>query len=424
MQVNINTLSEVLHEAEITLTPDELEPHFERAYNKERARIEIKGFRKGKAPLDMIKRMYGEAIEHDVLDRLANDFYTRAMDERKINPIGQPALVDMDYRRGEQFRFRIQYETRPEIRLREYKGISVVRPVHNVTEDDIEHELHRLRRMSSTTSPAQSVMDDECIVTVDVQELDAAGTPIIGRKTRGMTFYLADETLSDRIKASLKNALIGGTYRVHFEPSPDGKGASSVDLQVTGIEKVNLPPLDQDLVSKLSGGKVASVEAFREQTRTDLERHWKDWSERKLADAIMAELVRLHSITVPESLVSTILDSFLEDLKSRSRNRELPADFDEEKFRSESRELAVWQAKWFLIKEQIAEAERITVEEGDIEEAATTDVERSGLPKAKLVEFYSKSAGARERILSSKIMKFLAAHASITDKIVEPQHQN
>jgi trigger factor len=80
LEVNINNLSEVLQEAEILVTNEELQPLFEQAYSKERKRIEVKGFRKGKAPLAMVKKLYGESIEQDTLNDAASDFYRKAMD--------------------------------------------------------------------------------------------------------------------------------------------------------------------------------------------------------------------------------------------------------------------------------------------------------------------------------------------------------
>src|SRR5574339_396959 len=103
MEITISPLSDVLHEAEIIVTDAELQPHFEAAYGKEQKRLEIKGFRKGKAPLAIIKQLYGQAIEHQALDAVANDFYRKAMDEKGIRPLGEPSMVDMDYHRGERF---------------------------------------------------------------------------------------------------------------------------------------------------------------------------------------------------------------------------------------------------------------------------------------------------------------------------------
>jgi trigger factor len=419
MQVSISSLTDVLHEAEITLSREELQPHLDHAYDKERTRIEIKGFRKGKAPLDLIKRMYGEAIEHDALDRVANDFYVRAMDERKISPIGQPAMIDMDYRRGEQFRFRIQYETRPEIALRDYKGIPVVRATHTVSDAEVDKEILRLRRLQSKSSPAEAVTDNEFVVTTDIQELDGSGTPIIGRKAKDVKFYLADETVSDEIKHSLAAAVPGGVYRVHFESTEDQKPATTVDLHVSQIEKIELPVFDDSFVSRLTDGKITSSKSFRERMKSDLDVHWKEWSDRRVTDSITNEVVQMHNFPVPEALVNVLLDSFLEDVRNRSQKKELPKDFDEEKFRLESRDLAIWQAKWMLLKDEIAEAENISIGESDLEEAAVNEAGKVGLPKERILEYYRKSSGAKEKILTQKIVSFLLSHARITESVTE-----
>jgi trigger factor len=416
MEVQITPLSEVLQEADIVISNTELLPHFERAYGKERERIEIKGFRKGKAPLAMIKKLYGESIEHAVLDTLANDFYRKAMDEREIRPIGQPAMVDMDYKRGESFRFRIQYEIRPEIQLRRYTGLRIEKPVHTVSDAEVEQEVLRLRRTNSTTSPVEEASDDEHIVVADVQELDHAGMPLIGKKGKDLRFYLADDTLATEIRSVLKGARVGSGYRTTLRPADEEKKEPlNVELQVTAIEKVELPAFDGALVSRITGGKVAAVDEFMANMRQDIAKYWADWSARKVADAISAEIVKEHDITVPDSLIHSLLDSYIEDIRSRSRDRTLPKDFDEERFRHDSRDLAVWQAKWMLLKEKIAEAEKISVEDDDLVRMAEKEAAQIGLDKEKLVEYYKKSGAVRDRLLSAKIMEFLVARAVITE---------
>jgi trigger factor len=429
MEITINPLSDVLHEAEIIVTEAELQPHFDAAYGKEQKRLEIKGFRKGKAPLAIIKQLYGQAIEHQALDSVANDFYRKAMDEKDIRPLGEPSMVDMDYRRGESFRFKIQYEIRPEIALGNYKKLKVEKPVHTVNDDEIEAEILRVRKSNSTTEEVAEVTDMEHIVTADIQELDPAGTPIIGRKAKDMRFYLADETLSNEIRNALKNAAVGSSYRSRLEAAEgEGKSPLEVSLNVTKVEKVFLPAFDEALVSKVTGGKVSSVDEFRTNLRGDLERYWADWSEHKLADAISAEIVKAHEFPVPESLVNTVMDSYIEDIKTRSRDRKLPKDFDETKFRHDSRELAVWQAKWLLLKERIAEVEGITAGEEDLAKAAAEEATRIGLPADRLLEYYRKSSSAKSQLLSRKIMSFLVAEAAVTEREVthehEPEHQH
>jgi trigger factor len=417
LQVTINTLSDVKQEATIELVHDELQPHFDQAYAKYRAKVELKGFRKGKAPLAMVKKLYGEAIEHEALDDIANTFYHQAMEERNIQPLGRPSMVDMDFKRGERFQFRIEYEVKPPVELKTYKGIAVERLAHTVSDQEVDEEIQQLRKANSTTSPATTVTDDEHIVTADVQELDEAGTPLIGRKSNGVRFYLSDPSLATEIRDALRSAAVGQPVQVTYE-STHGDHSHTVRLAVTpkAIERVHLPEFDETLVKKVTRDAVTSPDAFKISLRDDLQRYWSERAEAKVADDIASEIVRQHEITVPEAFVEALLDSYIEELRGRSRDRSLPAGFDEKKYREERRTQAVWQAKWMMIKERIAEVESLTVTDEDIDVLATEEAARAGLDKEKLLPHYKKSEAVRDRVLSGKIMGFLKQHARIAEK--------
>jgi len=417
LQVTINTLSDVKQEASIELVHDELQPHFDQAYAKHRAKVELKGFRKGKAPLDLVKKLYGEAIEHEALDDIANTFYHQVMEERNIHPLGRPSMVDMDFKRGERFQFRIEYEVKPPVELKTYKGIPVERLVHTISDQEVDEEIQQLRKANSTTTRVDAVTDDEHVVTADVQELDEAGTPLIGRKSNGVRFYLADHTLATEIRDVLRSATAGQTVQTTYD-STHGDHSHTVRLAITPktIEKVHLPEFDEALVKKVTRDGETSPEAFKTSLRNDLQRYWSERAEAKVADDIASEIVRQHEITVPEAFVEALLDSYVEELRARSRDRSLPAGFDEKKYREERRTQAIWQAKWMMIKERIAEIENLTVTDEDIEAVATDEAARTGLDKEKLLPHYMQSDAVRDRVLSGKIMTFLKQHAKISDK--------
>lgn len=419
MEVNISSLSKIEYEAEILVTSEELQPHFDKAYEKYRPKVEIKGFRKGKVPMAMVKKLYGEAIEQDSLDAVASEFYRVAMTERKIQPIGQPSLTDVDFKRGDHFRFKIKYEVKPEIKLKKYKGLTVERPIHTVTEAEIQKEIDHIRRINSTTTEAAAVSDNEHIVVGDVQELDTAGTPLIGKKTSNARFYLSDETLSPEIRNRLVGAEVGGVYKATFE-SKHGDHAHTVHvaITVTKIEKVSLPPFDDALVKSVTRDKVTSSEEFLKNLRVDMAKYWEEKAERAVSDGIAQQLVQQHDFPLPESLVNTFLDAFVEDIKNRSKDKKLPADFDETKFRDESRDLAAWQAKWMLLKERIAEEENLTITDAELDERATTEAAQIGIAKERLLEYYKKSGSTVDRMLSDKIMSFLKHNAKITERVV------
>lgn len=416
MEVTIIPLSEVEQQASIALTNEELQPHFAVAYEQFRPKAEVRGFRKGKVPLDLIRKMYGEAIEHDALDGIAEDAYRRAMEEHKVRPMGQPAMVDMDFKRGSHFKFTIKYEIRPDFELKPTAGIKLDRPMHTVTDEELEAELTQIRRSSAEKKPADRVEGTEAIVTADVQEVDETGTPLIGKKSSNMTFQLYDESLADEIRHALATAERGGTYRATLERK-DGEKAQTmhIALTVSDIQQLELPLIDEAMVTKVTGGRVTQPDEFRDSVRKDIARFWSEQSESHVRNGLADEVVRLHEFPVPESLVEKFLESFIEEIKSRSRGKSLPPGFDQKAFRQEQRANAIWQARWMLIKERIAEAEGMDVSDEEIEQAAEADAGRIGLSKDKLLSYYKTSDSVRDRILSDKIMVLLRERAAITD---------
>ncbi len=420
MEVTINTVSDVKREAEFSLTSTELQPHFERAYKKFAPKVQIKGFRKGKVPMVMIKKIYGNAIEQDALDDVATETFRSTMIERKIQPLGQPTMIDMDFKRGEHFRFKIKYEVKPTIELKQYKGLSVEKPMHNVTDEEVNGEIDRLRRTNATMLGVTLVRDDgDHIITADVQELADDGMPLVGKKTKDARFYLSDETLAKEIKDTLGKAEVGGEYKVRFGQQHGDHGHKHfATLSVKKIEKVELPDCDDAFVKKITQDKVSSKEEFLANLRKDIDAYWVEQSDRRVQDAIVDEIVKAHDIAVPESLVNLYLDSFVEDVKKRSRDRQLPRGFDEAKFRGENKAYATYQAKWGLLRDQIIEKEHLTVTDEEIEQLAAAEAVSTGIAKEQLLEYYKNSDAVAGRLLSTKLMSVLKDNAIITEKVV------
>lgn len=421
MEVTINTVSDVQREARFVLTDAELQPHFERAYKKFAPKVEIDGFRKGKVPLALIKKMYGEAIEHDALDDIANDSFRDAMAERNIEPLGRPSLVDMNFKRGEEFRFTITYEVKPTIELKQYKGLKVEKLKHTVTDEEVQSEIERLRKINSSLLGVTLVRDDgDYQITADVQELDDAGMPLIGKKTKDATLFLHDETLPAEIREALKAAEVGAEYRARFESQHgDHSHRHHVAISVKKIEKVELPDFDDELVKKITQGKIESKDEFVAQLRNDLQQYWNEMAERSLENAIVEEIVKAHDIEVPESLVTLYLDAYLEDLKRRAGNQSIPKQFDEKTFRERNREDAIQQAKWALLREEIVAREHISATDADLAALAEVEAQRYGMEKEKVLEYFKTSGSASDRIISRKLMTLLKENAIITEKTVE-----
>ncbi|MEX2115818.1 MAG: trigger factor [Bacteroidota bacterium] len=416
VDVKINTLSDVSREVEISVSASEIQTHFDKAYMEYRPKVEIKGFRKGKAPLELVKKLYGDMIEQETLPSVASELYRGVVKEKELKPIGDPVITDMQYHRGENFLVKIQYDIRPTIDLKDYRGVAVENPVHTVTDEEVEEEISRLLKMDSTTEAATGVSDDEYVISGQMQELDPSGVPLIGKKTQGARFYLADPQLEKPIHDALRNAQVGGEYRVVFQHQ-HGDHAHDVNLRITvsTIERLVLPEFDAVFVKKVTKDKISDPEEFRKKLREDLHEYWKEKSRRHVVNSVIGEIVRRHDFQIPESLIRSVLEGLLEDVKNQYPKKQLPQDFDHERFFQESRAYAIYQSKWALIREEIVKAERIDATDEDLLVLAEKESSRIGIDKDRLTEYYKSSDQIKDRLVSEKLIEFLVGLAKITE---------
>ncbi len=416
MEATVKELTEVSREVEIMAEANELTLHFEKAYKEYRPKIEIRGFRKGKAPLDLVKKLYGEVIENESLETVAGELYRQVVKDKDLKPIGEPRLVDLNFKRGESLQCKIQYDIRPKIDLKQYKNISVEKTVHNVTQKEVKEEILRLRRVNSSLEEAKNASDPEHVVTVTMQELDELGTPLIGKKSENVRFYLADEQLEQPFKDALKSAEVGGEYRVVFEHQ-HGDHAHKVNsqLNVTKIEKVVLPQFDDAFVAKITKDKVKSVEEFTKGIEVDLVAYWKEREKRQVLNSVTENILKNHEFQVPESLINSVLEGLMEEMKNDYPDKKLPPNFDVKKFYEQNRSYAEAQSKWALLREEIIKKENIGADEGDLVKLAEQEAGKIGIDKDRLVSYYKTSDQIKDRIVGTKLLDFLLQSAKVSE---------
>jgi trigger factor len=416
VEVTVESISDVLRVAEITATPEDLSPHFQKAYLEYRKKIEIRGFRKGKAPIDIVKKLYGDLIENDALNEIASEFYRQAVKEKDLKPIGEPVLVDLEYKHGETFRCKIQYDVRPQIAIQEYKGIEVEKIVHTMKDDEVEKEIIRMQRANAILEEVEAVTSPEHIVTATLQDLDDTGAPLIGKKSENIRFYLADEQLEQPFKDALKEARNNGEYSVQFTHTHE-EHSHNVNTQiiVKKIEKVTLPMLDDAFVAKVTKNKFTSVEMLRVNIKEEIIAYWKEKTDRQVINSLTAEIIRRHEFQVPESLIRSVLDGLLEEVKNEYPDKRLPAEFNEEKFKEENRAYAIYQAKWALLREELIKAENVIATDEDLDKLAEEESAKIKIPKDRLVNYYKSSEQIKDRLIGDKLLKLLVSSAKIKE---------
>jgi len=415
MEFKVNKIDAVKQEVEFELSYADLVPHFEKAFQKYQKKAEIPGFRKGKAPVSMIKRMYGDMIEQASLEDVANDVYKNYLDENNVQPLGEAQMLDMDYEAKQIFKFKIKYEVKPDFELADYKGVEVNRTIHNVDEKMIDDEVKYLQSKHVTYEEAPKADGDEFTITMDVQKLDDAGIEIIGQGDKDVRFYLNDPQINKEFKEQLEEVAVGEERILNLPAQEEGK-TEKYKVLCKKVEKVVFPELNEEFFKNIyKDEEIKTVDEFREKVKNDLEGIYKNIGDQEIRNNIVNELIKLNDITVPDALVENILNSYVEDVKNQNPKRQLPKEFDEEEFRKQKRVDAILQVKWYLIRDKIIEAEKMEVTDKDIEPVIEADAKKYNLPVDKIKSVYESNPDVKYRVLDDKLMNFLIENAKIKD---------
>jgi trigger factor len=416
VEVTINTLSDCDREMSVNMSQEDLQPHFEKAYREASPNLEIKGFRKGKVPLHMIKKMFGASIEYQTVEELTNTTFRSEIESRKINPIGTPSVISIDFKPGTPLSFKIKYEVKPEFEVKDYSSISLEKFTHKSNDTEVQNELERLQQINAIYEDALKVEGENFVVTADMMDYNDKGELVHSTKREGMKINLKEKQTEKEIKEVLLGVSVGEVKEVKFEHM-HGDHTHKVHLQMTikKIEKSNLPTIDDTLAQKVSNGKFNTIDELKQNIKSDLEEFWKERTERKFENELLNEIVKQYTFAVPESLVQNVIDTYIDDVKSQQPNRQLPKGFDEKKYRESARPSAIWQAKWLLIKEQLTAKEKIEIADTEIEKIAEEESKKLNIDKERLVNFYKSSENALERLKYSRLIDILKQNVKITE---------
>ena len=423
MQTRINQISEVTCDLEIEAAAEELAPDFKAALHRQRARTEMKGFRTGKVPVGLVKRIHGEEIAYMLAqEKVQGAFHKEVIEGKQYDVVGRPLLTTLDYEMDGDLRAVIRFGIRPEITLKDLSGEKIPRLKREVTDEDVAENLERIRKSRATLVPVETdeITEDFQVVT-DMQRLDdIAGTPVIGEKEEGVTFFVDDKDLHEAIREGVLGKRVGDTFTVELPPDKDDKGpARRYQATVKETKRRDLPDLDDAFAEAATEGKVSDLDAWRGAIRQQLNALWEERTEELLVDRIVDRMMALHDIPIPESAVEMYLDGFVDDVKKRNNGKE-PKDFDEQAFREMRRSMAGRHAKWKLLRDAYIEREQLQVTEDDLDAYFDKATGNSDELAPETLRRYYERTGAidevRERLMSQKVFADLTDAFEIEDK--------
>ncbi len=414
----LNTLEACQREVKITLTADELKPHYKEAYTRAQADISLPGFRKGKVPVNVIKQRFGASIENEALETIADsEFRSYAMGE-KLPVVGNPALTNIEKTDNDGVTFTVVFEVMPEFELGEYRNLEITRPVRPVTEEDVQEEIDRICLRAATFEPAEESTDSMHVVTVTMHELDKeSGVPIIGEEPREERIFLDDDQTDMHLRNSLSEKKVGDSVQYTAETDDENEQPPSFQVTITDIQKVIPAEFTNEFAETVTGGKFATTEELREDIEKQLNDYFERSSRNAMENQIVDHLVKSHEMEVPGSLVHAVIHQLFDDFKQRNEGApgidQLTAHDLEDEFKPSADRIVRWE----LIRNKIIEAEKIEVEDADVVAAS----ERFGLPEDQLRMLMRQNRQIEDQLLGEKVMNVLVDYAVITDVNAETQ---
>ncbi|MBK8551517.1 MAG: trigger factor [Ignavibacteria bacterium] len=415
MDLTLNDLENSKKELVAELSYEELTPHFEKAIEKYRKKASIPGFRKGKAPLNMIKKLYGEGIEYSSLEDIANEIFVNYLVENKLDLLSKAAITDLDYKPKEKFSFKVEFEIMPEIKVDNYKGLELKKTKYIIDDSRVDDEIQYHRFRHATNEIDGVALDDNYIVTVDLQNLDEAGNIIIGQSQKDLKVYLGNPQIFPEFKEGFKG-IKEGEVRIIDSKNAEG-GPKKVQITCTKVEKIVLPEMNEEFFRKVTNKEeIKTEEDFKQEIKNEIQKIYDGVSDRKIDTDAISEMIKTNDIPAPERYVQVILNGMIEEYKHQYPKQQLPKDFDEEEFKRERRVDAILQAKWYLIREKMIEDHNIKVEEEDYTKIAEENASRYNIPAEKLIEAYKDNEDVKMKILNDKVLDLIISNASIEEK--------
>lgn len=424
MEVNIKELENCKKEFEATLSYEELVPHFEKAILKYRKKVQIPGFRKGKAPINMVKKLYGDSIEYSALEDITEEIFIKYIIENKIKLIGKGTLKDLDYKPKEKLLMKVEFEVSPEIVLDNYKNLDLTKTKYEVDESLVDEELTYLNLKYANYEIDGQATDDEYMITFDTQEVDETGSIIVGKTEKDIRIYLGSRHLEKDYKEGLRN-IRENEERIIEVTNPANNEKKKLQVKCTKVEKIIKPEMNEETFRKFTNKEdVKTEEEMRKAIKEEIEKAYDNVSTQRLKDSALGELIKSNNITVPDYYVNTILDDYVKEQKIKHGKHEHMKEFNEEEFRKQHRADAIFNTKWYLIKEKIVELEKIELNDEDYKRVADESSKRYNIPAEKLIEIYKANEDMKSQLLADKVLDFVIKNSNVTEVIETKKSEN
>jgi trigger factor len=390
---------------------------------KELARkVKLPGFRPGKTPLEVIKKRFHDEVFGEAAEAIVNKVVFEELEGRGLRPLAAPKVEEVRLEEGQPLTFKAIFETLPIFELPDWKGLEVKVKAASVGAEDVERELTRLREEAARYDP---VDESRPAAQGDYVQLDIVWTPADGSKgghDENALLEIGNAGNHEAMNAGLAGMTAGETKQIEVAWGPEAAPAfanKTVRYTVTlkGIKKKVVPEADDEFAKDL--GEFESLAQLREKLQAQLQAAEQRRVDRETKNGLIEALVVKADFEVPEALVERHMNSRTENLARGLAMqgidpRKVGVDWNQ--YRESTREDSVKAARADILLGEIAERERITVLESEVQAEVARIAERAGKSAEQLRAQLAKEGelhALAARIREEKTLDLLEANASI-----------
>ena len=404
MSLQVERLEHNMAKLTIEVPAEEVEKALQAAYLKERGKISLPGFRKGRVPRQMIEKMYGPEVFYDeAANRMISEAYAKAYDECELELVSQPKIEITQLEKGKEFIFTAEVAVKPEVKLGEYKGLKVDKVSTRVTQKEVDEEIDKEReRNARTIDVTDRAVQDKDQITLDFEGF-VDGVAFEGGKASDYPLTIGSGAFIPGFEDQLIGANIDEekeinvTFPEEYQAKELAGKAAVFKCTVHSIKAKELPELDDEFVSDVSE-KSETVDAYKAEVKAKIKERKENEGKQKREDQSVEQAVANAEMDIPEAMISfqsrQMVDDFARRIMQQGMTMEQYFQFtglSEEQMMEEFKPEAEKRIRTRLTLEAIVAAENIEVSEERLDEELQKMADSYKMEVDKLKEYMGEN---------------------------------
>ena len=402
MSVQVEKLEKNMAKLTVEVPAEDVEKAIQGAYQKTKKSIIIPGFRKGKAPRQLIEKMYGKEVFYsDAVDAMLPKAYSDAVEECGEEIVSYPKIDVVQIESGKPFIFTAEVAVKPAVTLGEYKGIQVEKAPIEVTDEEIEAQVNKEREANSRTV----TVEDRAVQKGDIATIDfegfVDGVAFDGGKGENYDLEIGSNTFIPGFEDQLVGAEIGKELDVNVT-FPEEYGAKELagkeavfKCKVNGIKVKELPEADDEFAQEVS--EFDTLDEYKADIKAKLLKDKEDEAKRAKEDAVIGKIVENATMDIPDAMVEYQTQQMLDDFGRRMQSQGLSLEqyfqftgMTEADYKEQMKPRALQNIQSRLVLEAVAEAEKLEATEEDLEKEYAKMAEQYKLDVDKVKEIFGE----------------------------------